>query len=89
MSSLSYDNKEGYIFTSDSGTRYGLLEGKSLKGEATSDIVFITKLDTGGSDIFVDYFWGAGDFGTDYFPESKAFMIIDAIINKYESKSTI
>lgn len=41
MSKLLFDEREGYSFVSDSNIIYDLYEGFSLKGETTSDIVFI------------------------------------------------
>lgn len=41
MSKILHDEKEGYSFVSDNNIIYDLLEGKSLGGSTTSDIVFI------------------------------------------------
>ena len=41
MSKILHDEKEGYSFVSDNNIIYDLLEGKSLGGLTTSDIVFI------------------------------------------------
>ena len=41
MGKILHDEKEGYSFVSDNNIIYDLLEGKTLGGLATSDIVFI------------------------------------------------
>lgn len=41
MGKILHDKKEGYSFVSDNNIIYDLLEGKSLGGSTTSDIVFI------------------------------------------------
>ena len=41
MGKILHDEKEGYSFISDNNIIYDLLEGKSLGGSTTSDIVFI------------------------------------------------
>ena len=41
MGKILYDEKDGYSFVSDNNIIYDLLEGKSLGGLTTSDIVFI------------------------------------------------
>lgn len=41
MGKILHDEKEGYSFVSDNNIIYDLLEGKSLGGSTTSDIVFI------------------------------------------------
>jgi len=41
MGKILHDDKEGYSFVSDNNIIYDLLEGKSLGGSTTSDIVFI------------------------------------------------
>jgi len=41
MGKILHDKKEGYSFISDNNIIYDLLEGKSLGGSTTSDIVFI------------------------------------------------
>ena len=41
MGKILHDKKEGYSFVSDNNIIYDLLEGKSLGGSTTSDIVFV------------------------------------------------
>lgn len=64
---LGFDEYDGYaVVDRESKVSYSLLEGKSLGGKATSDIVFIMKdaeFDDFGDltiqEEFVDYFFGA------------------------------
>lgn len=66
MGKLIYDEREGYDFISDNGITYTLLEGKSLGGRTTSDILFIMLgydeplFDSfEGIEEFVGWFYGA------------------------------
>ena len=59
MGRLIYDKREGYSYESDRGILYDLLEGISLKGSTTSDIVFITLNQSDKVDEeFLHYIWG-------------------------------
>ena len=69
MGKLIFDDRDGYSFISDNGVEYDLLEGRSLKGETTSDIVFVMLAyneelfeylgDNRLPDEFLGYFFGA------------------------------
>ena len=67
---LYFDEKDGYsIIDRENNISYSLLEGKSLTGKVTSDIIFIMKDakydafgDLESSEEFVNYFYGATAF---------------------------
>lgn len=68
MGKLIFDDRNGYSFISDNGVEYDLLEGRSLRGKTTSDIVFVMLayneelfeyLGDRLSDEFLGYFFGA------------------------------
>ena len=92
MGRLIYDKKEGYDFISDNGVRYNLLEGKSLGGKTTSDIVYI-HLDydsvclenVTNIDEFVGWFYGA-TMVTDYRYREEFTEQIKTFTTKYEEK---
>ena len=58
MGKLIYNEREGYSYESDRGILYNLLEGVTLKGSATYDIVFIV-LDQSDKvdEEFLSYIW--------------------------------
>lgn len=41
MGQYNYTERDGYEYVSENGIIYGLLEGKSLLGETTSDMIFM------------------------------------------------
>lgn len=99
MGKLIYDEREGYSYESDRGILYDLLEGVSLKGSTTSDIVFITLNQSDKVDekflnfiwdddvdfeTYVGYFYGA-DFFKDTSYVSNENDILD-ILNNLISK---
>ena len=92
MGKLIYDKREGYDFISDNGVRYNLLEGKSLGGKTTSDIVYI-HLDYDSDflekvtniDEFVGWFYGA-TMVADYRYREEFTEQIKTFTTKYEEK---
>ena len=63
IGTLYWDSTEGYTFETDKGD-YEMLEGVSLSGAATSDIVFIMFYPNGitSKPQFVAWFYGANNF---------------------------
>ena len=58
MGKILHDDRNGYRYESNKGILYDLLEGVSLKGSTTSDIVFITLYQ--GEEVdedFLEYIW--------------------------------
>lgn len=100
MSKLIYDETEGYNFISDNGIRYDLLEGMSLNGKSTSDIVYIhLNYDEDlfedviylhdEIDEFVGWFYGASmitepEYHDEYREEYMEY--INQLVNAYEEK---
>lgn len=91
MGKLNYiDEKQGYEFISDKGIKYDLLEGYSLHGKCTSDIVFIViqydeELNEKVNDILAGYMYGA-TFVTEC---SDSIKDIDYIVNRYEKENNL
>ena len=87
------DAQNGYEFESDRGIRYSLYEGRSIKGETTSDIVFVMldkemELDDilGDMDyMFVGWFFGASVIADKSFIDS-AIDILNRMTKEYEDK---
>lgn len=82
MGKLIYDEREGYSYESDRGILYDLLEGVSLKGSTTSDIVFITLNQSDKVDEeFLNYIWDDNiDFETYVGYFSGADLFKDAVL---------
>lgn len=68
MGKITYDPEDGFGFISDNGVEYELLEGESLGGNTTSDIIFIMvkdQFDENGNNVFevghlfVEWLFGA------------------------------
>ena len=93
MGKLKYRSlDEGYVFISDRGLEYDLLEGIAYRGEATSDIIFVmlsffnndNSIDTTEiKDALAGYFYGAGNAITD---ADNTVAILDDITRKFEDK---
>ena len=86
------NDRDGYEFISDKGIKYDLLEGVSIRGNTSSDIVFIMlsydeelteKID---NDEFVGYMYGA-EFLTSDNKEMEEF--IDNRVKEYEKKKNL
>ena len=93
MSRLIHDEREGYQVISDNGVPYDLLEGKSLNGTMTSDIVFIMFNDRDyekyseshtQDDLFVGWFYGATFVCN---AEKDTMDILDRLTKEYEEKN--
>lgn len=85
--------RNGYEYESDRGIKYSLYEGKSIKGETSSDVVFVMldsamELDEVLGDMdymYVGWFFGAGVITDESFVNS-AIDILDHITKEYEDK---
>lgn len=98
MGKLIYDIDEGYSYISDNGIKYDLLEGKSLCGKTTSDILYIHlyydaelfenvlyKHDE--IDEFVGWFYGATMVNEPKLSFQKEFKdYVERFVNEYEEK---
>lgn len=93
MGRLIYDETNGYQFVSDNGVLYDLLEGKSLKGATTSDIVFVMfnyrdydDYAENPDDLFVGFFYGA-DFVKERVYDDENISFLDYLTEEYEKKN--
>lgn len=77
---------DGYVYVSDSGVEYDLLEGKSLGADTTSDIIFICFLDCDfdNKDEVIGFLYGATFFEEDMKEYNNH---IKKIVDKYERKN--
>lgn len=96
MGKLVYDDRNGYDYISDNGVKYDLLEGKSLGGKTTSDIIYIHLGYNEGlfeniiykhNEIseFVGWFYGAS-FVIDKEHQDEYIKYIDEMVKEYEEK---
>lgn len=93
MGKLKFDDRDGYSFISDNGVKYDLLEGISLKGETTSDIVFVMLAyneelceylgNNRLSDEFLGYFCGAAFVGEN---DKDSIHYIEKYVAEFEKK---
>lgn len=85
---IIHDEREGYRVISNNNIQYDLLEGVSLAGKSTSDIVFIiAQLDREhleGVDDFVDYVYGASTIGESDTYDNDIWNCIRFDIEDYE-----
>ena len=86
------NDRDGYEFISDKGIKYDLLEGVSIRGNTSSDIVFIMlsfdeelteKVD---NDEFVGYLYGAEFLSIN---NTEMEELIDNRVKKYEKKKNL
>lgn len=84
---LKLKDREGYVYISPKTNReYDLLEGISLNGETTSDIVIIFDYENDKEDAFgeiVGWFWGAGFVKKDL---KQTEDIVKGFVDEYERK---
>jgi hypothetical protein len=96
MGNLNFDERDGYTYTSDNGIRYDILEGVSLGGATTSDMVFVMvaledvdlQLDTIGGDALVCYTFGATDLESNAY-RADVLKYIEAEVSEYELKHPV
>ena len=94
MGKLHYiSEKDGYDFISDKGYTYDLLEGISLGGISTSDIVFVILSYENGEDLyekiedkFVYFFYGAEFVLRD---REQTVELLDKVTKDYEDKNNL
>lgn len=81
-------NDEGYVYISEKGIKYELLEGVSIgsKQQFTSDLLFITLLDAdyNVNDLVVGYLFGACIFRDS---PNEYLDSIKRLVDEYESKN--
>ena len=93
MGKLIYEDRNGYVFISNNGIKYDVLEGVSLDGSYTSDMAFIVLIDEeiwGNAELatidrFVGFFMGA-TFITDVRYAEEYINYIENLVNEYEEK---
>ena len=88
MGQLIHDERDGYRFISENGIDYDLLEGQSLNGETTSDILFIMLRDEqayfGGDTLMVGWMYGATLVQEH---EDEYTKSIEEMVDSYEEKN--